>query len=323
MTAISGLYKNGTKQGFLTLRQREAIVAYLFMLPQLIGLFVFIGRPMVMSLYYTFTKWNLIAPEPTWVGLDNWKYLFDDPRVEKTVGNTVEFIGYSTTSFLILSLLLALLLHKPYKGVSFFRGLFFVPYVVSQVAIGITWSWMFNSRSGPIPKFFDLFGFSIPNLLLEERYAMIAVAIVATWQALGYGLTIYLAGLNGIPEELYDAASVDGASAIQKFRSITIPLLSPTIFFLTVTSLIAAFQLFDLVVILTGGATGVAPGGPNGATRTIVLYLYEQTFVFSERLSGLGYGATLAWLLAFIIFAVTLVQWVVARKTVFYFGETD
>ena len=161
------------------------------------------------------------------------------------------------------------------------------------------------------------------NLLLDESYAMIAVAAVATWQALGYGMTIYLAGLQGIPGELYDAASVDGTTGWQRFRYVTLPLLSPTMLFLIVTSFIGAFQLFDLVVILTGSATGVPPGGPGGTTRTIVLYLYEQTFLFSERKSGLGYGATIGWMLAVLIFFVTMTQFRFARSTVFYLRDDD
>lgn len=303
--------------------RRRWLTAYAFMSLQLIGLFVFILGPLVVSLYYTFTRWDLIAPAPKWVGLSNWEHVLGDPRIGQVLGNTVWFILWATSSFLILSLALAVLLNVPRRGTTLFRALFFLPYITSQVAVGLVWSWMFNTRSGPIPVFFRHLGIEVPNLLLDESYAMIAVAIVATWQALGYGITIYLAGLQGIPGELYDAASVDGATSWQRFRYVTLSLLSPTILFLTVTSFIAAFQLFDLVVILTGGATGVQPGGPGGSTRTIVLYLYEQTFLFSERVSGLGYGATIGWLLAVLIFIVTMTQFRFARGTVFYLGDDE
>ncbi|MCY3947324.1 MAG: sugar ABC transporter permease [Anaerolineaceae bacterium] len=303
--------------------RRRWLTAYAFMSLQLIGLFVFILGPLVVSLYYTFTRWDLIAPAPKWVGLSNWEHVLGDQRIGQVLGNTVWFILWATSSFLILSLALAVLLNVPRRGTTLFRALFFLPYITSQVAVGLVWSWMFNTRSGPIPVFFRHLGIEVPNLLLDESYAMIAVAIVATWQALGYGITIYLAGLQGIPGELYDAASVDGATGWQRFRYVTLSLLSPTILFLTVTSFIAAFQLFDLVVILTGGATGVQPGGPGGSTRTIVLYLYEQTFLFSERVSGLGYGATIGWLLAVLIFIVTMTQFRFARSTVFYLGDDE
>lgn len=303
--------------------RRQWLTAYAFMSLQLIGLFVFILGPLLVSLYYTFTKWDLIAPAPKWTGLRNWQHFLGDPRIGQVLGNTIWFILWATSSFLILSLALAVLLNQPRRGTTLFRALFFIPYITSQVAVGLVWSWMFNTRSGPIPVFFRQIGIEIPNLLLDESYAMIAVAAVATWQALGYGITIYLAGLQGVPGELYDAASVDGSTGWQRFRYVTLPLLSPTILFLTVTSFIAAFQLFDLVIILTGGATGVASGGPGGATRTIVLYLYEQTFLFSERISGLGYGATIGWMLAILIFVVTMAQFRFARSTVFFLDDAE
>ncbi len=303
--------------------RRRWLTAYAFMSLQLIGLFVFVLGPLVVSLYYTFTRWDLIAPAPKWTGLGNWQHIFQDPRIIQVLGNTIWFILWATSSFLILSLALAVLLNQRRRGTTLFRALFFLPYITSQVAVGLVWSWMFNTRSGPLPVFFRHLGLEIPNLLLDESYAMMAVATVATWQALGYGITIYLAGLQGIPGELYDAASVDGATGWQQFRFVTMPLLSPVVLFLTVTSFIAAFQLFDLVVILTGGATGVAPGGPGGSTRTIVLYLYEQTFLFSERISGLGYGATIGWILAALIFVVTMAQFRFARSTVFYLRDEE
>ena len=213
-------------------KRRQWLTAYAFMSLQLIGLFVFILGPLLVSLYYTFTKWDLIAPAPKWTGLKNWTHFLGDPRIGQVLGNTIWFILWATSSFLILSLALAVLLNQPRRGTTLFRALFFIPYITSQVAVGLVWSWMFNTRSGPIPNFFRLIGIEIPNLLLDESYAMIAVAAVATWQALGYGVTIYLAGLQGIPGELYDAASVDGTTGWQRFRFVTLPLLSPTILFL-------------------------------------------------------------------------------------------
>ena len=307
--------------GLATNRRRETLAAYLFLLPQLIGLVVFVGGPLLVSLYYTFTKWDLIAPSPTWIGLDNWRYFFTDDRVWHVLGNTVKFILSGTTSFLLLSLLMALLLSGRRAGLTTFRVLFFLPWVLSQVAVGVTWTWMFNTRSGPVARVLDQFGVDTPNLLLEPAWAMYAIALVTTWQGIGFGMTIYLAGLQGIPQDLYDAARVDGASAWQRFTSITFPLLSPTTFFLMVTSFIGAFQLYDAVVVMTGSATGTAPGGPNDSTRTIVLYLYNQMFQYSERLSGIGYAATIAWMLAVLIFLVTLLQWRISRSWVFYSGE--
>lgn len=302
-------------------RRRETLAAYLFLLPQLIGLVVFVGGPLLVSFYYTFVHWDLIAPSPTWAGLDNWRAFFHDDRVWHVLGNTIKFILTGTTSFLLLSLVFALIFSGAKRGLGPFRVMFFLPWVLSQVAVGVTWTWMFNSRSGPAAQVLDTFGVSQPNLLLNPDWAMVAIAIVTTWQGIGFGMTIYLAGLQGIPRDLYDAAKVDGADAWQRFRSITFPLLSPVTFFLMVTSFIGAFQLYDAVVVMTGSATGVAPGGPRNSTRTIVLYLYNQMFQYSEHISGIGYAATIAWMLAALIFVVTLFQWRLSRRWVFYGGE--
>jgi ABC-type sugar transport system permease subunit len=313
----------GPRRGPSPRERREWITAYAFLTPQILGLVIFLGAPLVASIYYTFTKWDLIAPAPTWVGLRNWTYLLQDDRIGKVLWNTVRFILTGTTSFLVLSLVVALILNTNRKGISLFRALFFVPWILSQVAVGATWKWLLNTRSGPIVQAFELFGMKSPQWLFDPRYAMIAIAMATTWQSLGYGMTIYLAGLKGIPKELYDAAKVDGANAWQRFRYVTFPSLSPVIFFLTVTSLIAAFQLYDPVVVMTSGGVAVAPGGPKDSTRTIVLYLYNQMFQYSQAISGLGYAATIAWMLAIVIFIVTLVQWRASRWWVFYGGEEE
>jgi multiple sugar transport system permease protein len=303
--------------------RREWLTAYAFLTPQILGLLIFLAGPLLISIYYTFTKWDLVAPAPVWVGLANWQHLFRDPRIGKVLWNTVRFILTGTTAFLILSLLVALAVNQSTRGMSLFRTAFFVPWVLSQVAVGTTWKWLYNTRSGPIVQAFRLFGLRSPDWLLDARYAMIAIAIALTWQALGFGMTVYLAGLQSIPGHLYDAAKVDGANAWQRFRYVTFPSLSPVIFFLTVTSLIAAFQLYDPVVMMTSGGVGIAPGGPQDSTRTIVLYLVNQMFSYSERLSGLGYAAAIAWMLAGLIFVVTIIQWRAARWWVFYGGVEE
>jgi len=303
-----------------TLRQREQITAYGFLALQLIGLAVFVLGPLVASFFYTFVHWDLISP-PEWVGLKNWQYLVSDPRIKKVLWNTIRFIVFGTTSYLGLSLFMAVMLNNSRRGTGLFRTIFFLPWILSPIAVGITWTWVLNTRSGPVSQVFDLVGLQSPEFLLDARYAMPTIALVTTWQGLGYGMTLYLAGLQSIPDILYDAAKVDGANGFQQFRHVTFPLLSPTILFLTVTSLIGAFQLYDIVVMMTGGITYTPPGGPEDSTRTIVLYLYNQMFEYSERISGLGYAATIAWMLAILIFIVTAVQWIFSKKWVFYMGE--
>lgn len=299
---------------------REWLTAYGFLTPQLIGLLVFTLGPLAVTVYYSFIHWDLVAPA-RWVGLENWRYFFGDPRVGAVVLNTLKFILMGTTSFLVLSLGLALLVNKPRRGIGLFRALYFMPWVLSALAVGTAWRWMFNTQSGPFAQVFGLFGGQSPDWLLDANFAMMAIAIMTTWQGLGYGLTVFLAGLQGVPHHLHEAAQMDGANGWKRFRYITLPLLSPTILFLTVTSLIGAFQLFDPVVAMTSSAATIsAAGGPDNSTRTIVLYLYNQLFTYTEKISGVGYGAVIAWMLALVIFAVTAVQLVVARWFVFY-GE--
>ncbi|MDL4821815.1 carbohydrate ABC transporter permease [Actinomadura opuntiae] len=303
-------------------RRREAGTALLFLLPQLFGLVAFVGLPLAVSLYYSFTHWDLVAPAPTWIGLENWSHLPSDERVPKVLWNTVKFILTGTTSFLLLSLVAALFTYRPRRGVAVYRALLFLPYVLSQIAVGIVWRWMFNTESGPITGALELFGLKGPEWLLDPATAMPAIALVTTWQGIGYGMTLYVASLHGVPASLPEAAKIDGANAWQRFRHVLLPMISPTVLFLMVTSLIGALQLFDPVVAMTtsGGNIKLA-GGPDDSTRTVVLYMYNQMFNYNERLSGLGYAAAIAWVLALLTFALTLVQWTFGKRWVFYTGD--
>ncbi len=297
---------------------REWLTALAFLTPQLIGLVVFILGPLVVTFYYTFIHWDFISPS-RFVGLANWRYFFQDPRIGIVLFNTLKFIALGTTSFLVFSLLLSLLINRPRRGIGLFRALFFMPWVLSALAVGTAWRWMFNSQSGPFAQLFGLFGAQSPDWLLDAHVAMLAIAIMTTWQGLGYGLTIFLAGLQGVPDHLHEAAQIDGANTWDRFRFVTLPMLSPTILFLSVTSLIGAFQLFDPVVAMSSStATISGAGGPDDSTRTIVLYLFNQLFEYTETISGAGYGAVIAWMLALLIFGVTALQLVLSRWLVYY-----
>lgn len=304
-------------------RRGEVGTALLFLLPQLIGLLAFVAVPLGISLYYSFTKWDLVAPAPNWIGLANWDYLVQDDRIPTVLWNTAKFILWGTTSFLLLSLFAALLTMSARRGLAFYRALLFLPYVLSQIAVGIVWRWMFNSESGPINAALGALGFNGPDWLLNPATAMPAIAMVTTWQGLGYGMTLYIAALQGVPSSLPEAAMIDGANAFQRFRYVLLPLISPTVLFLMVTSLIGALQLFDPVVAMTSSGAGIGQGGgPDDSTRTVVLYMYNQLFNNQERLSGIGYAAAIAWMLALITFLITLAQWLFSRRWVFYSGGT-
>lgn len=303
------------------LRRREALTALVFVAPVVTGLVVFMAVPLAASLGYSFTNWDLVAPAPTFVGWDNWIALFHDPRIGAVIWNTVKFILFGTTSFLIFSLIAALLTYTPRRGVGLYRAALFLPYVLSQIAVGIVWRWMFNSQTGPISLGVELFGVPSPDWLLDPATAMVSIALVTTWQGIGYGMTLYIAALNGVPESLLEAARIDGANAWRRFWSIMLPLISPTVFFLVVTSLIGALQLFDPVVAMTSSSSAVgAAGGPDNSTRTIVLYMYNQMFNLNEQISGFGYAAAIAWMLALLTFAITAVQFLLGRRFVHYEG---
>lgn len=305
-----------------SLGRRRTRTAFLFVLPQVIGLLAFTAVPLVASLGYSFTHWNLVAPQPTWVGLDNWRHLLADDRVPTVLWNTARFILVGTTTFLVFSLVAALLTFTPRRFVGVYRAALFLPYVLSQIAVGVVWRWMFNGQSGPISGIWELFGGNSPDWLLDPATAMPAIAMVTTWQTVGYGMTLYISGLQGVPTSLLEAATVDGANRWQRFWHVTVPMISPTIFFLTVTSLIAAFQLFDPVVAMTGASIGssgpAAAGGPSNSTRTIVLYMYNQMFNYNEKISGLGYAAAIAWMLTLLIFLITAIQFLLGGRFVHY-----
>ena len=311
--------RRGTPRRRSSLRTREARTGYLFVLPQVVGLVAFIGVPLVASLGYSFTHWDLIAPAPEFVGFDNWAAILQDPRVPAVLLNTGKFILLGTTSFLLFSLIAALITYTPRRFVGVYRAIIFLPYVLSQIAVGVVWRWMFNTESGPLTVVLEAVGIRSPDWLLDPATAMTSIAIMTTWQGIGYGLTLFVAGLSGVPEPLIEAARIDGANVVQRFFHIILPLISPTVFFLTVTSLIGALQLFDPVVAMTSSSAGVAgAGGPDNSTRTIVLYMYNQLFNLSEAKSGLGYAAALAWMLAFLTFLITAIQFAVGRRTIYY-----
>jgi multiple sugar transport system permease protein len=308
-----------------SLASRRSRTALLFVAPQVFGLLVFTAGPLIASLGLSFTNWDLVAPAPTFTGLENWAHLLGDNRIPAVLWNTVRFILVGTTSFLVFALVAALLTYTPRRFVGLYRAALFLPYVLSQIAVGVVWRWMFNSQSGPVTNAVEFFGIPSPDWLLDPATAMPSIAMVVTWQTVGYGMTLYIAALQGVPTTLLEAATIDGANRWHRFRHVTIPIISPTIFFLTVTSLIGAFQLFDPVVAMTGASVGgsgpATAGGPSNSTRTIVLYMYNQMFNYDEPISGLGYAAAIAWMLAMLIFLVTAIQFVIGGRFVHY--ETD
>lgn len=290
------------------------LAAYGFLLPNLLGFLIFTSIPVLASFGLSFVKWDLFSP-PVFVGLHNFNALLHDPLFWKYCWNTI-FMMLAIPISMAGSLLLALALNQKLKGIVFFRTVYFLPSICSGVAIYMLWRLIYNPEFGILNNFIsqtgNFLGISLqgPNWLTEEIWAKPALIIMSIWQNVGgYNMILYLAALQGVPRDLYDAAEVDGANGWQKFWAVTWPQISPTTFFIAITSVIGGFQAgFDSAYIMTGG-------GPNGSTTTIIYYIYNNAFQWHS----MGYAAALAWFLFVIIFAFTVIQWRFFGKTVHYY----
>ncbi|OGW78745.1 MAG: hypothetical protein A2Z83_00050 [Omnitrophica bacterium GWA2_52_8] len=291
----------------------ETIAAYGFLSPNLAGFFLFTTIPVIASLVLSFMQWNLLT-DPEFVGLANFIELVRDPLFWKYCWNTVYLMAAIPIS-MAGSLILALALNQKLKGEVIFRTVYFLPTISSGVAIFILWKLIYNPEFGVlntmISKIGDIIGLSLtgPQWLQDEAWAKPALIIMGVWQTVGgYNMVLYLAALQGVPRDFYDAAEVDGANSWQKFWAVTWPQISPTTFFIAIMSVIGGFQAgFDPAYIMTGG-------GPNGSTTTLIFYLWSEAFKWNR----MGYAAALAWVLFLIVFVFTLIQWRFFSKKVHY-----
>lgn len=300
--------------------RREAAEAYGFLLPNLLWLLAFTTLPIIASFLLSFTTWDLIG-ERQWVGLANYgRLLFDDDDFRTVLGNTVYYTIVSVPLGMTVSLVLALLLNQQLRGVVFFRTAFFAPVVTSTVAVALAFRLLYQPDFGLVNVALRNLGILGPlNALLtsmhkdpliwlgSKDWAMLGVILMSVWKGMGYNMMIFLAGLQGIPQHLYEAAAIDGAGRWQRFRNITLPLLSPTTFFVLIISVIGSFQVFDQAFIMT-------QGGPGDATTTLVYYIYNNAFQFFK----MGYAAAVAWVLFAIVFVFTLLQVRLQNRWVHY-----
>jgi multiple sugar transport system permease protein len=291
-----------------SMARREALTFYALILPWLIGFLIFLAYPMLRSLYLSFTNYSLQS-DPVWVGFRNYERIFNDPDFWQSLKVTLIYAFGSVPGGTILALLIALVLSQKLRGVNIWRTIFVLPSILSSIAVAILWLYVFRPEGGLLNLVLGWFGIQGPNWLNSEQWALPAL-IIMSWWIIGGQIVIYLAGLKGIPESLYEAAEIDGANAMQKFRFVTIPMLSPTIFFNVVLAIIAALQVFDAGWVLTRG-------GPNNATLFYMINLYERAF----QLVQLGYASALAWILFIIIMAITLL--VIRSSTLWVFYETE
>lgn len=286
--------------------RKETATGYLFLLPALGGILVFILGPVVVAIALSFTKWDLLTPAK-FIGLSNYQELIQDPMFRKVMLNTLIFTGASVPLSLILSLGLALALNQKIKGIVIFRTIYFLPVVSSMVAVSLVWRWLYNPNYGLLNYFLNLLHLPSINWLFSTTWAMPAVILMSVWKSLGYNMVIFLAGLQGIPQMYYESAKIDGAGKFQAFKNITLPLLSPTTFFVLVISIISSFQVFDQIFVMTSG-------GPAHATEVIIYYIYHNAF----QIFRMGYASALAFCLFIIIFALTLLQIRLSKRWVFY-----
>ena len=297
-----------TARGRIPLGQRETVAGYLFLLPNMLGFLIFTAFAVVASAAISLTSWDLLS-DPEFVGLQNYvDLLTNDPLLRTVLWNTFYFTVVSVPASTILALGLALLFNTGLRAIPLFRAMYFLPVITATVVVALIWRWFFNPDFGILNYgLYELGVDSPPNWLATRTWAMPSVIILSVWKQVGYNMVIFLAGLQSIPTSLYEAASIDGAGRWQRFRNITLPLLTPTTFFVLVISIIGSLQVFDAVLVLTDG-------GPANATRTIVFHIWEQAFVFLE----MGYAAAVAWILFILVFLVTLLQWKLQGRWVHY-----
>src|SRR5215211_8630867 len=309
MAATSSIRVRPTGVRRVLRSMRKEWSAYLFLAPSLLQFCVLMVFPVIFSFYLSFHEWNILESEKPYVGLDNYTRLLSDRRVHQAIFNTVYYTVISVPLTLFCGLLVALLLNNKIRGRGLFRAMYYLPGVTSAVAVAVVWKWIFNGDFGLINYYLTRIGLiSEPvRWLTDPNLAMPSIIIVSIWGGVGGCMIIYLAGLQAIPDELYDAAKVDGAGPIRTLFSITIPLLGPATFFLLITSIIGAFQQFGLPYLLTAG-------GPAGRTTTIAYYLYTSAFKNFE----MGYAAAISYVLFAMIFIFTLLHMRFAYRDINY-----
>lgn len=283
------------------------MMAYAFLLPNFIGFMIFTLIPIVCSMGLSVMEWDSSNPM-VFVGFDNFKRLVTDETFKISLGNTVYYSVFTVPLTMAAALGLAMILNQKMKGINIFRTIFFFPHVASLVAVAVVWNLLFHPTLGPVNQILRAIGIANPpGWTASVDWAMPAVIIVSIWKSMGYYMVLYLSGLQGIPRELYEAAKVDGASAFQRFRSITLPMLTPTTFFVSIMLTISCFKVFDLISVMTNG-------GPGRATNVLVYDIYNTAFINYE----FGYASAISMVLFVIVLVITIIQFRAEKKWVSY-----
>ena len=292
------------RRRFLYLGARGGLAGYFFVAPSLIFLGVFVILPIVAAFYYSVTDYDLMSA-PKFAGWKNFRNIFDDDRFAHAITNTLLFAFGTVPSGVVTSLLLAALINRAIRGIYIFRALFYMPVVSSFVSVSLIWLWMYEPQFGLLNDVFEAVGLPRMKWLRHVDTSMLSIIVMSVWKNMGLNMVIYLAGLQGIPPHLYEAAEIDGTGRVAKFRHITMPLLAPTTFFVVIVYFIGALQMFVQVWVMTGAGTdSLHTGGPIDSTLTVVVLLYHTAFEYLK----MGYGAAISVVLFMIIAVITVVN---------------
>ena len=300
----------GAKSRMSKRERREAIEGYLFILPWFFGFLVFTAGPMLASLALSFTKWGLID-KPVYIGFDNYVKMANDPLIWHSLGVTLRYTLLTVPLQIVLALCIALILIRPFRGVYAFRGVFYLPNILGGVVTALLWMWVFNPDYGIANYLLSLVGIQGPPWLADPDWALPAIVIMSVWN-LGAAIVLFIAGLQSIPQHLYEAAELDGAGGFAQFRYVTLPMLSSTLLFILITTMIASFQVFDIAFVASSG-----DGGPLRSTLVYLLYFYQNGFKYFN----MGYASAMIWLFMVIILLLTLLIFRSSSMWVFYESE--
>lgn len=278
------------------IKNKDGLWAVFFLAPAILGLGVFTIYPLLESLHISFTSWDLFS-DKVFVGLQNYIDFFHDPTGIKVFWNTVVFTLLAVPIQIVISFFLAVALNQKIRGIRFFRGAYFLPTIASMVSISIVWQWLFNTDFGIINYVIKIFGGSGIPWLTSPRFSLWTIIIVSCWKGMGYNMMIFLAGLQGVPTTYYEAAEVDGCTGLSRLMKIVVPLIKPTTLYVSITCVINSMQVFDQVMIITGG-------GPARSSSVLVQYLYENAFDYYK----MGYASAIGWVMAIFIFILSVLQ---------------
>ncbi len=289
------------KRFFETFANNESLAAWIFILPALLGTFIFIIIPVICSFGLSFTKWDLLNPVQ-FAGLQNYIEIFNEPLFGKILLNTVVFAVSTSILGVIIPLILAVILNSKIRGSEFYKTAYFLPFITPMIVIGIVWQWIFDPNIGLLNKLLHLH----INWLYDTHWALPALIIVSVWKLIGYNMIIFLSSLSGISNSMFEAAKIDGAGHVKTFLYVTVPMLSPSIFFVIIITAISSFQIFDLIYLMT-------QGGPLDSTNVLVYAIYKNAFEYFN----VGKASAIAYVLFVIILILTLIQWKLRKKLVF------